>query len=139
MLTLSLFFRLSKSFKILILRFLCNYLLFFQNKMEWSESAFGIFLGAFYWSYWITELPGGLLAQRFGGKRVLGSCVTVSAILNFLIPAASKYHYLLASFFRALQGITLVRQKSRKTLDCLFVYLPNQVRFLKTCSNDLHY
>lgn len=86
----------------------------FQRKSNWNENASGLLLGAFYWSYWATELPGGLLAHKFGGRKVLGAGVTTAAILNLLLPLACRTHYLLASFLRALQGLALVRQS--KTL-----------------------
>lgn len=78
-------------------------------------------LGAFYWSYWATELPGGLLAQKFGGRKVLGLGVTIAGIINLLIPAACHIHYLLAAFLRALQGLALVRQ-SKKCLENFSLY-----------------
>ncbi|XP_067010084.2 sialin isoform X2 [Anabrus simplex] len=42
-----------------------------NQSLAWTEHTKGVLLGAFYWSYWLTELPGGLLAQRFGGRYTL--------------------------------------------------------------------
>lgn len=81
----------------------------FKGISVWDDNKFSLFMGAFYWSYWATELPGGILAQRFGGKKVMGLCVTMAGILNFLLPFACNHDYLLASFVRALQGLSLVR------------------------------
>ncbi|KAK7863379.1 hypothetical protein R5R35_004343 [Gryllus longicercus] len=44
-----------------------------EDQPPWPEHASGVLLGAFYWSYWLTELPGGLLAQRFGGRSTLAA------------------------------------------------------------------
>ncbi|KAK6631155.1 hypothetical protein RUM43_014251 [Polyplax serrata] len=74
---------------------------------EWNENKFSLFMGAFYWSYWATELPGGILAQKFGGKRIMGICITAASLLNFLLPFACHNSFLLASIIRALQGLSL--------------------------------
>jgi hypothetical protein len=67
-----------------------------------------VVLSAFYWSYWITELPGGLLAQKFGGCRVLGFGVLLAGLLNLAFPLACRVHYVAAAFLRAIQGLALV-------------------------------
>ncbi|PNF42661.1 hypothetical protein B7P43_G18218 [Cryptotermes secundus] len=64
-------------------------------------------LSAFYWSYWITELPGGLVAQRFGGCRVLGFGVLLAGLLNLAFPLACRAHYGTAAMLRAIQGLAL--------------------------------
>ncbi|KAJ4433528.1 hypothetical protein ANN_15837, partial [Periplaneta americana] len=78
------------------------------NKITWDEQETGMVLSAFYWSYWITELPGGLLAQRFGGCRVLGFSVLLAGLVNLAFPLACKAHYGLAAILRAVQGLALV-------------------------------
>ncbi|XP_069699864.1 sialin-like isoform X2 [Periplaneta americana] len=77
------------------------------NKITWDEQETGMVLSAFYWSYWITELPGGLLAQRFGGCRVLGFSVLLAGLVNLAFPLACKAHYGLAAILRAVQGLAL--------------------------------
>lgn len=39
----------------------------------------------------MTHIPGGLLAQRFGGKYVLGLGIWISALLSMAIPVATEY------------------------------------------------
>lgn len=39
-----------------------------SQEYHWDPSTQGVILGSFYWGYIITQIPGGLLAKRFGGK-----------------------------------------------------------------------
>ncbi|XP_044726850.1 sialin-like isoform X2 [Chrysoperla carnea] len=78
-----------------------------ENKLYWEKNYIGILQGSFYWCFWITELPGAILAQRFGGRKILGTSIFIAAITNFIFPTAAKTHPLLASVVRALQGLSL--------------------------------
>lgn len=53
---------------------------------EWSESLQGIILSSFFWGYVITHIPGGLLAEKFGGKYVLSLGILSTAIFTLLTP-----------------------------------------------------
>lgn len=43
-------------------------------------------LSAFYYGYIVTHLPGGMLAERFGGKYSLGFGVLSTAVFTLLTP-----------------------------------------------------
>lgn len=43
-------------------------------------------LSAFYYGYIVTHLPGGMLAERFGGKYSLGLGVLSTAVFTLLTP-----------------------------------------------------
>ncbi|XP_046751159.1 putative inorganic phosphate cotransporter [Diprion similis] len=53
---------------------------------QWDEYTQGIILSSFYWGYLINQIPGGILADKYGGKTVAGLSVLTSAILTLLIP-----------------------------------------------------
>ena len=55
-----------------------------------------------------TQIAGGLLARKYGGKLVLGLGLLVNSILSLLTPlaAVTSYYVLIAS--RLLQGFTQV-------------------------------
>ncbi len=36
----------------------------------WDSSTQGIILGSFFYGYILTQIPGGWLATKFGGKRI---------------------------------------------------------------------
>jgi MFS family permease len=49
-----------------------QFLLFQEGEFAWDKSTQGLILGSFYWGYIITQIPGGWLAAKFGGKHVFG-------------------------------------------------------------------
>ena len=42
------------------------------GEFNWNEEEQGIILGCFFWGYIITQIPGGYLGQKIGGKWPLG-------------------------------------------------------------------
>ena len=69
----------------------------------YSDAERGLILSSFFWGYLWFQLPGGLLADRFGGKRVLGAGVALWSIATFLTPIATASFGLLL-FMRAALG-----------------------------------
>lgn len=57
---------------------------------EWSESTQGLILSGFYYGYAITHIPGGYLAERYGGKWTLGIGLLSTAIFTLLTPIVVK-------------------------------------------------
>ncbi|XP_075148898.1 putative inorganic phosphate cotransporter [Haematobia irritans] len=55
---------------------------------EWSEELQGFILSSFYIGYIITHLPGGLLAEKFGGKWTLSLGILSTAIFTIFTPLA---------------------------------------------------
>ncbi|GBP33624.1 Putative inorganic phosphate cotransporter [Eumeta japonica] len=53
---------------------------------DWDEETQGVILSAFYYGYIVTHLPGGILAERFGGKYSLGLGVLSTAFFTLLTP-----------------------------------------------------
>lgn len=96
--------RASISRKILSLSFRFQY----QDRFAWNEYQQGLALGAYYWLHWLSQLPGGLLARRYGTKLVFGLGNFLTAILGFLIPVLTRYHLYALIFLRVLQGLVAV-------------------------------
>lgn len=57
-----------------------------MRKFAWSEEVQGVILSSFFWGYIITHVPGGFLAEKFGGKYVLGIGILWPALLTLLTP-----------------------------------------------------
>ncbi|XP_016964204.1 putative inorganic phosphate cotransporter [Drosophila biarmipes] len=55
---------------------------------EWSEELQGLILSSFYIGYIVTHIPGGLLAEKFGGKWTLGLGILSTAVFTMLTPLA---------------------------------------------------
>jgi ACS family sodium-dependent inorganic phosphate cotransporter len=74
------------------------------NAKGYSEAERGLVLSSFFWGYLWFQLPGGLFADRFGGKRVLGAGVALWSIATFLTPIATASFGLLL-LMRAALGV----------------------------------
>lgn len=48
-------------------------------------------LGAYFYGYMITSLPGGMLAENFGGKPVAGYSCLIAGVLTALTPLAASW------------------------------------------------
>ena len=57
-----------------------------QEQFGWSESQVGIILGSFYFGYMITMTVGGYLADRYGGKKVLGYALLIWSLFTIITP-----------------------------------------------------
>jgi len=50
----------------------------------------GVVLSAFFYGYVTTQIPGGMMAQKFGGKRLLLFGVFWTALLTILTPLVTR-------------------------------------------------
>ncbi|XP_053607893.1 putative inorganic phosphate cotransporter [Plodia interpunctella] len=76
-----------------------------HDRYDWSESTQGFLLSAFYYGYILTHLPGGLLAEKFGGKWTVGVGLLVTSLATIVSPLAVKFGGATGLFFiRALEG-----------------------------------
>ncbi|CAH0564297.1 unnamed protein product [Brassicogethes aeneus] len=57
-----------------------------NNLYHWTSTQQGLILSSFYWGYVITHIPGGIIAEKFGGKYALGLGILCTAIFTFLTP-----------------------------------------------------
>uniref|UniRef100_A0A034VK80 Putative inorganic phosphate cotransporter n=1 Tax=Bactrocera dorsalis TaxID=27457 RepID=A0A034VK80_BACDO len=57
---------------------------------SWSERTKSLLLSSFFWGYFLTQIPGGQLAQRFGGKKMLLFSVGISAFLALFTPYSAQ-------------------------------------------------
>ncbi|CAH2233803.1 jg21642, partial [Pararge aegeria aegeria] len=53
---------------------------------DWDEKTQGLILSGFYYGYAATQVPGGYLAEKFGGKWTLGVGLLSTALFTFLTP-----------------------------------------------------
>ncbi|XP_055858837.1 sialin [Episyrphus balteatus] len=60
-------------------------------RYKWSADDQALLLGAYFYGYLITSLPGGMLAERYGGKAVAGYSSIFSAVLTALTPLAASW------------------------------------------------
>ena len=51
------------------------------------------------------QIPGGWLADRFGGKWLYGGSILLSSVISLLTPAAARIHIVLLIILRVLSGL----------------------------------
>ena len=96
----------------------------------------GVILSAFYYGYMVTQLPGGVLARKFGGATILGLSVGTSGALTMLTPLAARVHVGVLITLRVAIGMAEVKLKFNPFLSlCIFIlfYLFKFPLVLKEC------
>ena len=104
-------------FKIIFLSFLAVFICYIdrvnisvaiipmQEQFGWSESQVGIILGSFYFGYMITMIVGGYLADRYGGKKVLGYALLIWSFFTIITPFFSYQGLWWLILIRILMGL----------------------------------
>ena len=65
----------------------------------------GIVLSSFFYGYLITQLPGGYLALKFGGKNLFGLGILSTAVFTLLTPVFARASVGLLVALRILIGL----------------------------------
>ncbi|XP_049779397.1 sialin-like [Schistocerca cancellata] len=73
----------------------------------WDRQQQGELLAAYYYGYAAGHIPGGVMADRFGGKIVFGLGIFISSILTILTPASAWAGYYVLFANRIGQGFIL--------------------------------
>lgn len=79
-----------------------------DNLFEWDEIQQGHVLGAFFWLHWVSQVPGGMLARKYGTKKVFGLANLCISLMAYLIPFCAKWSFGALVAIRSLQGIVSV-------------------------------
>ena len=64
-----------------------------DGPFDWDREQQATILGAFFWGYILTQIPGGVLAERFGGRLVFGLGILVTSVFTILTPLAARGGY----------------------------------------------
>ena len=76
-----------------------------QDQFGWDNTQLGLVLSSFFIGYIFTQYLGGFLADRYGGKKVLGYGVLFWSLFTILTPAAAHHSFFLLLFTRVLLGL----------------------------------
>ncbi len=74
-----------------------------MNEFGWDEASLGIILSSFFCGYTLLQIPGGWLADRFGGKKVLVFGVLWWSVFTIITPLAKTITNM--AVFRTLMGL----------------------------------
>jgi len=56
----------------------------------WSKSTQGFILSSYFYGYLTTQIIGGWISFKFGGRRVIAVSMFLSAVFTILNPICSK-------------------------------------------------
>jgi len=76
-----------------------------EGEFNWSGEEQGLILGSFFYGYVVTQVPGGILASRIGGKWPFGIGMLITAIFSLVTPLAARTGKGALIFVRVIQGL----------------------------------
>ncbi|KAL1518097.1 hypothetical protein ABEB36_001772 [Hypothenemus hampei] len=79
----------------------------FKNgtKYKWDSKLQGIILGAYFWGFVISNIPGAVIAERYGSRKSVAISFALSAVLTLLSPFWASVHPYLLIGSRMLIGL----------------------------------
>jgi len=92
------------------------------GSFNWDEQTQGIILGGFFYGYTTTQVLGGTLAQRIGGKVLMLFGIAWTAALTLLLPILTDLGGFGAIFaLRLLMGMGEVRMREHYACNTVMV------------------
>ncbi|KAI5421801.1 Ascorbate transporter [Lathyrus oleraceus] len=76
-----------------------------SQEFNWNSTTVGLIQSSFFWGYLLTQIVGGIWADKVGGKLVLGFGVVWWSIATVLTPIAAKLGLPYLLVMRAFMGI----------------------------------
>lgn len=78
---------------------------------NWDQSQRGLVLSSFFWGYVVTQVPAGMLAQRYGPKLFLMAGVVGCSLLTIVTPLVAAWGgWRLMCALRVGEGLFQVRE-----------------------------
>ncbi|KAI8574000.1 hypothetical protein RHMOL_Rhmol01G0319600 [Rhododendron molle] len=76
-----------------------------SQEFKWNPATVGLIQSSFFWGYLLTQIAGGIWADKVGGKKVLAFGVVWWSVATALTPVAAKVGLPFLLVVRALMGI----------------------------------
>ena len=100
--------------KLCILKIHCHIVYIYCTHIMCSLLPIGWVLGAFFYGYLITQIPGGWLAERYGGKMVFGIGIIGTSVLTLFTPLAAETSVWLLVVLRVTEGVFEVLSRNHE-------------------------
>ena len=68
----------------------------------------GLVHASLFWGYILTNVAGGYLSSRWGGKHVIGSALLTAAVLTLLVPVVARSSFTGLIVLRFFTGMSQV-------------------------------
>ncbi|EFX81022.1 hypothetical protein DAPPUDRAFT_211483 [Daphnia pulex] len=76
-----------------------------DGPFAWPEPVQGLVLSAYFWGYLLTQIPGGMIAEKYSAKWVIWASVLVNIVFTILTPLASNISYIAVLVVRFIEGL----------------------------------
>lgn len=76
-----------------------------EGEFDWPEDVKNYVLASFFYGYVLTQIPAGILANKFGGKWIFGSSILIASIASLMCPFAARINYMWFIILRVIQGL----------------------------------
>ncbi|KAK6918372.1 Major facilitator superfamily [Dillenia turbinata] len=76
-----------------------------SQEFKWNSATVGLIQSSFFWGYLLTQIVGGIWADKIGGKLVLGFGVVWWSVATLLMPIAASLGLPFLLVMRAFMGI----------------------------------
>ncbi len=76
-----------------------------QQEFDWSNTVKGFVLSSFFVGYLVMQVPAGIIANKLGGKIVLGFAVVWWSVFTMLTPAAASLSLIALIIVRMALGL----------------------------------
>ncbi|XP_052832457.1 sialin-like [Octopus bimaculoides] len=77
----------------------------FEGEFEWSATLQSNMLAGYFYGYIMSNILGGLLADKYGGKRVVAGSLILASLLSVLHPSLSRISGYITLVLRILTGM----------------------------------
>ncbi len=76
-----------------------------KSEFAWPRATQSYLLSAFFYGYIVTQILGGCLADRFGGKWPLLSGMVVASLGSLVLPSLARLDANFVMVVRVVQGL----------------------------------
>ncbi|KZC04249.1 Vesicular glutamate transporter 1, partial [Dufourea novaeangliae] len=79
--------------------------LYSDSEFDWDSKTQGLILSSFFYGYISTQLLGGWLGARVGGKRVFGIGIAATAFFTIITPPLTRISVYFLIILRIVEGV----------------------------------
>ncbi|GFN75986.1 hypothetical protein PoB_000249200 [Plakobranchus ocellatus] len=76
-----------------------------EGEFAWNKELQGLLLGSFFWGYLFLQIPGGVLSEKYGPRRVIFFTMLPVGLLGLVSPVSARVSPWLFLVIRILIGV----------------------------------
>ncbi|PRD24828.1 UNVERIFIED_CONTAM: Picot [Trichonephila clavipes] len=76
-----------------------------KGEFDWDSNMQALVLGSFYFGYVVTQIPGGVAAEKYGAKWLFGFGILLTSVFSLLTPVSARWNVWALIIARAIEGL----------------------------------